>query len=205
MLPPVCPSAHAAVVRPHAGHHADIAAQVKEEEAVLRQRVARPPRRKRRRRCALPAHSKSFACRDLKFRDNKSTEGQRSSASSWDGSRHRQPSLPLPVDDYGDGGRFPFLRPLGTPRDHTSSLSSSHASSSTLRRKTLSRRLSASHISTQTRLSRPHYTRYPACQPILITPGPIHFPPHKLGSAPWVHSWSAQTRRSPAARSRRSS
>jgi len=35
----------------------------------------------------------------------------------------------------------------------------------------------ASHISPQKELSCPHYTRYPACQPIPITPGPIQFPP----------------------------
>ena len=60
---------------------------------------------------------------------------------------------------------------------HTSSLSSSHTLSSTLRRKTLSRLLSASHISTQKGLSCPRETRYPASQPIPITSRPIQFPP----------------------------
>jgi hypothetical protein len=71
---------------------------------------------------------------------------------------------------------LPYLLLLSMPR-HTSSLSSSHALSSTLRRKTLSRLLSASHISTQKGLSCPRYTRYPASQPIPITSGPIQFPP----------------------------
>ena len=66
---------------------------------------------------------------------------------------------------------------------HTSSLSSSRTLSSTLRRKTLSRLLSASHISTQKGLSCPRYTRYPDSQPIPITSRPIHFSPHKPGSA----------------------
>ena len=67
-------------------------------------------------------------------------------------------------------------RLLSMPR-HTSSLSSSHALSSTLRRKTLSRLLSASHISTQKGFSCPRYTRYPASQPIPVTFGPIQFTP----------------------------
>jgi hypothetical protein len=71
---------------------------------------------------------------------------------------------------------LPYLLLLSRPR-HTSSLSSSHALSSTLRRKTLSRLLSASPISTQKGLSCPRYTRYPASQPIPITFGPIQFPP----------------------------
>ena len=71
---------------------------------------------------------------------------------------------------------LPYLLLLSLPR-HTSSLSSSHALSSTLRRKTLSRLLSASPISTQKGLSCPRYTRYPASQPIPITSGPIQFPP----------------------------
>jgi hypothetical protein len=71
---------------------------------------------------------------------------------------------------------LPYLLLLSMPR-HTSSLSSSHALSSTLRRKTLSRLLSASPISTQKGLSCPRYTRYPASQPIPITSGPIQFPP----------------------------
>ncbi|MCX5727988.1 MAG: GNAT family N-acetyltransferase [Nitrospirae bacterium] len=66
---------------------------------------------------------------------------------------------------------------------HTSSLSSSHSLSSTPRRKTLSRLLSASHISTQKGLSCPRYTRYPASQPVPITSSPIQFTPHKPGSA----------------------
>ena len=77
---------------------------------------------------------------------------------------------------------LPYLLLLSMPR-HTSSLSSSHALSSTLRRKTLSRPLSASHISTQKGLSCPRYTRYPDSQPIPITFGPIHPPTHKPGSA----------------------
>jgi hypothetical protein len=62
---------------------------------------------------------------------------------------------------------LPYLLLLSMPR-HTSSLSSSHALSSTLRRKTLSRLLSASPISTQKGLSCPRYTRYTASQPIPI-------------------------------------
>jgi hypothetical protein len=69
---------------------------------------------------------------------------------------------------------LPYLLLLSMPR-HASSLSSSHALSSTLRRKTLSRLLSASPISTQKGLSWPRYTRYPASQPIPITSGPIQF------------------------------
>ncbi len=51
---------------------------------------------------------------------------------------------------------------------HTSSLSSSHTLSSTLRRKTLSRRLSASHTSTEKGLSCPRYTRYAASHPMRL-------------------------------------
>ena len=65
---------------------------------------------------------------------------------------------------------------LSMPR-HTSSLSSSHALSSTLRRKTLSRLRSASPISTQKGLSCPRDPRYPTSQPIPITSRPIQFPP----------------------------
>ncbi len=71
---------------------------------------------------------------------------------------------------------LPYLLLLSMPR-HTSSHSSSHALSSTLRRKTLSRLISASPISTQKGLSCPLYTRYPASQPIPITSGPIQILP----------------------------
>jgi hypothetical protein len=74
---------------------------------------------------------------------------------------------------------------------HTSSLSSSHALSSTHRRKTLSRLLSASPISTQKGLSCPRYTRYPASQPIPITSGPIQFPPTNQ-QAPYIYCFVAK-------------
>jgi hypothetical protein len=87
------------------------------------------------------------------------------------------------VGRFGLGkGEALTLLILSMPR-HTSSLSSSHALSSTLRRKTLSRLLSASPISTKKGLSCPLYTRYPASQPIPITSRPIQFSPHKPGSA----------------------
>ena len=69
---------------------------------------------------------------------------------------------------------LPVLLLLSMPR-HTSSLSSSHTLSSTLRRKTLSRLLSASPISTQKGRSCPRYTRHPVSQPIPITSRPIPF------------------------------
>jgi hypothetical protein len=90
-------------------------------------------------------------------------------------------AFPQPSVSRGQSAR-PYLLLLSMPR-HTSSLSLSHALSSTLRRKTLSRLLSPSPISTQKRLLCPCYTRYPDSQPIPITSRPIQFSPHKPGSA----------------------
>jgi hypothetical protein len=93
-------------------------------------------------------------------------------------------TFPQPSVSRGQSAR-PYLLLLSMPR-HTSSLSLSHALSSTLRRKTLSRLLSPSPISTQKRLSCPCYTRYPDSQPIPITSRPIQFSPHKPRSASGV-------------------
>jgi hypothetical protein len=75
-----------------------------------------------------------------------------------------------------DQSALPYLLLLSRPR-HTSSLSSSHALSSTLRRKTLSRLLSASPISTQKGLSCPRYTRYRLLNPSRSHSDPYNFPP----------------------------
>ena len=90
-------------------------------------------------------------------------------------------TFPQPSVSRGQSAR-PYLLLLSMPR-HTSSLSLSHALSSTLRRKTLSRLLSPIPISTQKRLSCPCYTRYPDSQPIPITSRPIQISPHKPRSA----------------------
>jgi hypothetical protein len=90
-------------------------------------------------------------------------------------------AFPQPSVSHGPR-TLPVLLLLSMPR-HTSSLSSSHTLSSTLRRQTLSRLLSASPISTQKGLSCPCYIRYLASQPIPITSRPIQFPPHKPGTA----------------------
>ncbi len=90
----------------------------------------------------------------------------------------------------GRSSLFPYLLLLSMPR-HPSSLSSSHALSSTHRRKTLSRLLSAIPISTQKGLSCPRYTRYPASQPIPITSGPIQFPPTNP-QAPYIYCFVAK-------------
>jgi hypothetical protein len=84
-------------------------------------------------------------------------------------------AFPQPSVSHGPR-TLPVLLLLSMPR-HTSSLSSSHTLSSTLRRKTLSRLLSASPISTQKGLSCPCNIRYPASQPIPITSRPIPFSP----------------------------
>jgi hypothetical protein len=93
---------------------------------------------------------------------------------------------------------LPYLLLLSMPR-HTSSLSSSHALSSTLRRKTLSRLLSASPISTQKGLSCPRYTRYTASQPIPIIQTHT-ISPHKPGrhSGPSLAAPQARPLRPPS-------
>ena len=82
---------------------------------------------------------------------------------------------------------LPYLLLLSMPR-HTSSLSSSHALSSTLRRKTLSRLLSASLISTQKGLS----TRaIPDTR--LLNPSRLHPTPYTFSSCASCASWCTLT------------
>jgi hypothetical protein len=90
---------------------------------------------------------------------------------------------------------LPYLLLLSMPR-HTSSLSSSHALSSTLRRKTLSRLLSVSPISTQKGLSSRAIPDTRLLNPSRSHPDPYNFPPpHKPGNAFSLHSLLPAARR----------